>query len=44
MKLMDGLKELTGCRSIGEIIRTAEDRNKCRNSVANVSTQDTARR
>ena len=41
---MDGVKEVTGCRSIGEIIRTAEDRNKWRYIVANVSTQDTARR
>ena len=43
MKLMDGVKEVTGCRTIEEI-RTAEDRNKRRNIVANVNIQDTARR
>ena len=44
MKLMDGVKAVTGYGSIGEIIRTAEDRNRWRNIVANVNIQDTAHR
>ena len=44
MKLMGDVKEITGCKSNGEIIRTAEDRSKWRNIVANVNIQDTAHR
>ena len=44
MKLMDSVEDVTGCRGIGEIIRTGKDRNIWRNIVANVSTPDTARR
>ena len=44
MMLMDGVKEVTRCTSIGENIRMSEARNKWRNIVASVNTQGTARR
>ena len=43
MKLMDGVKEVTGCGSIGEVIRAAEDRLRWRFIVANINI-DTALR
>ena len=44
MKLMDGVKEVAGCRSIGEVVRMAEDRSRWRYIVANINIQDSARR
>ena len=44
IKLMDGVKEVTGCRNISKTIKAAKDRSKWLNVVANITTQYTARR
>ena len=44
MKFMDGVKAVVGCESIGEVVRTEEDRSRWRYIVANINIQDSALR
>ena len=44
IKYMDAMKTLVGQRCIGAVVRLAENREGWRTIVANVNTQDTARR